>query len=239
MALNSADANRRRHSMVRWTAGLGAVTAEALARRETISLAAARGRLQAAVAAGLLRASRPLRCASTLYTVTPAGLRAVQCELDISCVRPGNARHLIACAAVAAGLEHCYPGHTVSGERELRREEREHRTLLASATIGRGSDGQPLSHRPDLVLWPRVQAVGSLPLAIEVELTVKAQRRLETICLAWARCQLVAGTLYLAAPDVQRPLARAIERTCASSRVIALPLSCVLGASANAIPSEA
>lgn len=238
MALNSA-ANRRRHSMVRWTAGLGAVTAEALAHREAISLPAARGRLHAAVAAGLLIASRPLHGASTLYTVTPAGLRAVQCELDICRVRPGNARHLIACATVAAGLERCYPHHTVSGERQLRREEREHRTLLASATIGRDSDGEPLSHRPDLVLWPRFHAAGSLPLAIEVELTVKAQRRLETICLAWARCQLVAGTLYMAAPEVQRPLARAIERTCAGSRVIALPLACVPGAFADAIPSDA
>ncbi len=68
---------------------------------------------------------------------------------------------------------------------------------------------------------------------------MKAQRRLEAICRAWARCETIAGVLYLASPQVQRPLDRAIERARARSRVIALPLSALPGPAAQAIPSAA
>src|SRR5205807_7406762 len=137
--------------------------------RSEITPAAARGRLQAAVAEGLLAAVRPLHRRPALYTVTSEGMKAAgQRGLDPCRVSPGNARHLIACAAAAAGLERCYPEHRVRGERELRREEREHGARLASAALGRGPDGQPRLHRPDLVLWPR-QGDGGLPIAVEVE----------------------------------------------------------------------
>lgn len=227
----------QRLSMIRWTAGLGAVTATALSHRERISLPAARGRLQAAVAAGLLSSERPLHRAPALYAITPAGRRAAGTRLERCRITPGNASHLIACAEAAAGLERCYPQHAVGGERELRCRERDHGARLASAMLGRGPHGAPLLHRPDLVLWPREDLPGELPLAVEVELTVKAPRRLEAICRAWARCDLVAGVLYLAAPQVERPLQRAIERTRAGSRVLAVPLSCVPGPAGDAIPS--
>lgn len=225
--------------MIRWTAGLGAVTAEALAHHQEISLASGRGRLQAAVAQQLLAAQRPLHCAPALYSVTPAGMRAAGGDLDPCRVTPSNARHLIACAAAAAGLARCYPDHLVGGERDLRRQERDHGRRLASALLGRGPDGQPLLHRPDLVLWPAKTPARSLPLAVEVELTVKAARRLEGICRAWARCDLIAGVLYLAAPEVERPLQRAIERARAHERVIAVPLGCLPGPVGNAIPTAA
>jgi hypothetical protein len=83
-------------------------------------------------------------------------------------------------------------------------------------------------YRPDLVLWPKDSADG-LPVAVEVELTRKAPRRLASICRAWARCRCVAGVIYLAAPDVLRPLARAIEQAHAGERVIALPLDALSG----------
>jgi hypothetical protein len=245
--LRDGEARRRsprpvheeRLATVRWVAGLGAVTAEALAYRDEISLAAARGRLQAALAAGLLASVRPLRAWPALYTVTSAGMRATDCSLATCNVSPGNARHLVACAAAAAAMKRCYPEHEVSGERELRREEAEHGCRLASASLRAGSAGEALLHRPDLVLWPTACTSGSLPLAVEVELTVKAQRRLEAICRAWARCDLIAGVLYLAAPQVERPLRRAIERAQAQSRVIALPLSAIPGPVWQAIPSAA
>jgi hypothetical protein len=230
---------QERLATIRWVAGLGAVTAEALAHRDGVSPAAARGRLQAAVRRRLLAGTRPLQGQSTLYTATSAGMRAAGCNLEICRVSPSNARHLIACAAVAASLGRCYPGHEVSGERELRRQEAEHGRRLASALLGRGRAGELLLHRPDLVLWRRSPGHSSLPLAVEVELTVKAQRRLEAICRAWARCETIAGVLYLAAPQVQRPLHRAIERACAQSRVIVLPLSSLPGSVAQAIPSAA
>jgi hypothetical protein len=166
-------------------------------------------------------------------------MRVAGCDLDACRVTPSNARHLAACATVAAGLARCYPDHVVGGERDLRRQERDHGARLASALFGAGPDGRSLLHRPDLVLWPARMSAGSLPLAVEVELTVKAPRRLEGICRAWARCDLTAGVLYLVAPEVERPLQRAIERAQAHSSVIALPLGCVPGPVGKAIPSAA
>jgi hypothetical protein len=140
-------------------------------------------------------------------------------------VSPSNALHLIECAGVAAALERCYPDHRVQGERELRRDEREQRRALASAELGVGPDGVSLAHRPDLVLWPEEDAdPPALPVAVEVELTVKAPRRLADICRAWARARCVAGVLYLAPADVQGAVQRAIDRAHADERVVVVPL---------------
>jgi hypothetical protein len=59
---------------------------------------------------------------------------------------------------------------------------------------------------------------------VEVELAVKAPRRLAAICRAWARCREVAGVLYLAAPAAERALTRAIVDGDASPRVLVVPL---------------
>jgi hypothetical protein len=66
-------------------------------------------------------------------------------------------------------------------------------------------------------------------VAVEVELAVKAPRRLAAICRAWARCREVAGVLYLAAPGAERALARAIADSDAAARVLALPLDALVG----------
>jgi hypothetical protein len=148
-------------------------------------------------------------------------------------VSPSNANHLIACAAVAAALERCYPHHRVVGERELRRDEREHGRPLASAQLGALHGGDGLLHRPDLVLWP-TDPDGGLPVAVEVELTVKASRRLVAICRGWARCRTVEGVLYLAPKDVERALARAVAQAQAHERVAVVPLDALPGIKALA-----
>ena len=204
--------------LVHWTASLGAVTAEALALRMDLTLASARGRLSAAVRRGLLARRRLLVDAPTLYTITRAGLRACGAYgIDPCRLSAGGAHHAIICAEVAAGLERCYPDHRLSGERELRRDERDLGRPLASASLA--SDRL---HYPNLVLWPC--ATGKLPVAVEVELTIKAPRRLANICRAWARCPTVSGVLYLAPNHVERALVRAIERAHAQERVVVLPL---------------
>ncbi len=235
-----------RLAMLRWTVRLGAVTAEALARREGRALASARARLLAAERAGLLCSRRVLAGEPALYTVTRAGLRASGLRGFEPChVSVANAPHAIACAGVAAALERAYPDHLVMGERELRREERESGTQLASAYLGHGPDGAPLLHRPDIVLWPDGPPE-QLPVAVEVELTVKAPRRLADICRAWARCRCVAGTLYLVAPEVRRPLARAIDRAQAGERIVVVSLDALVGAdepaqapAASTVPADA
>jgi hypothetical protein len=219
--------------IVRWTASLGAVTAEALARRLDVSLASARARLLAAQRRELLSRECPLSGQPTLFAATRTGLRLCEVRGIQACkVKASSAHHLIMCAAVAAALERCYPGHRVTGERELRRDERELGRPLASARLGGAHTTDSGSHRPDLVLWPNARYGGLLPVAVEVELTIKGSRRLTDICRAWARCRLVAGVLYLASEEVERPLSRAIAEARASEQVVALPLGSLSGVGA-------
>jgi hypothetical protein len=233
----TAKPSSERVALLRWTARMGAVTAEALAYSQSTTVASARGRLQAAERAGLLLRRRPLAERPALYTLTRAGVHTSGLRgLDPCRVSAANAQHMIVCVAVAASLERCYLDHRVLGEPELRRDERELSAPLASARVGIGLHGAPLLHRPDLVLWPNESEDG-LPVAVEVELTIKAPRRLTDICLAWARCRAVAGVLYVAPPDVERALRRAVDRSNAHERIVvvgfdALPLK-------SFVPSDA
>jgi hypothetical protein len=225
-----------RVALLAWTARMGAVTAEALARREQASVASARARLLAAERDGLLSRGRPLSGQPALYAVTRAGLRVAGIRgLEPCRISPANARHAIVCAEVAVALELAYPEQEVLGERELRREEHECSSALASAILAIAVDGGPLLHRPDLVLRSRA---GALPVAVEVELTVKAPRRLLAICRAWARSHSVAGVLYVAAPEVRRPLQRAIAGAAAGERVAVLALSALLAPEQSGRPPQ-
>ncbi len=207
-----------RAAILNWTACMGAVTAEAVADHVGTSIGVARGRLQAAARNRLLVYRRPLAGRPALYTITAAGGRVCGVQgLDPCRVTASNARHLIECARVAAALGAATPTIALEARRELRRDEREHGRELASVRIGGMASAAPLVHRPDLILWP---ACPGMPVAVEVELTVKAPRRLADICRAWARCRCVAGVLYLASPEVEAPLARAIERAHAGDRVL-------------------
>ncbi len=239
MVQSASARSPERVAILQWTARLGAVTAEALAERQGTTVASARARLIAAERDRLLTRMRPLAEQPALYTITRAGLRASGVRgLDPCRLSPANAAHAIACAAAAAALERCYPGHRVLGERELRRDEREHGGQLASARLGVAPDGGPQLHRPDLVLWPN-EAEHGLPVAVEVELTIKAPRRLREICRAWARCRCVAGVLYLAPPDVERAIGRAIDKANAGERVVVVPLEALAqSAQARGRPRE-
>jgi hypothetical protein len=214
--------------IVRWTASLGAITYEALALRLCTTPASARARLTVVHRRGLLSRERPLAGRPALFTATRAGLRACGARgIDPCSVAAHGARHLMVCATAAAALERCYPDHRLVGERELRRDEREHGRPLASAQLGALHGGERRLHRPDLVLWPLRE--GRLPVAVEVELTVKAPRRLFEICRAWGRCRTVAGVLYLVSADVERALSRAVSETHTTERVIVVRLSALAG----------
>jgi hypothetical protein len=202
-----------RRELLRWAAGLGAVTAEALAAREHEPRpASARGRLVAARRAGLMEEWRPLR-GTVLYTVTRAGVRAG----GIAGVAPVRvsaavAAHAAECCAAAVALEASYgDAYAVLGEPAMR-------------AIGVGFASAPggRSHRPDLLLLPR--AGDELPIAVEIELTVKSPRRLATICRDWARERGVAGAIYMTPPEVDAHLRRAIHRSGAGDRIAVLGL---------------
>jgi hypothetical protein len=211
--------------LLSWTARVGAVTAEALARLDCTSIPSARARLGGATRRGLLVRHRLLVDRASLYTVTRAGLRvAGWAGLDPVRISASNFAHTLACAHVAVALRKRYPGHLVTGEHELRRQERVSGGPVASAVLVHAGAARPLLHRPDLVL----QAAGSPmspPIAVEVELTLKSPHRLAQICRAWARSRAVAGVIYLAPPHVERALERAIATAQAGERVLVVPLA--------------
>lgn len=232
MVHESSILSREGTDILRWAARVGAVTAEALAEVQGSPLASARAQLAVAERRGLLVGQRPLAAYPRLYTLTRAGLRHCgERGLEPCRVSVSRALHLVTCAMVAARLERRYPCTRVMGEYELRRDERAQGRALASARLRIAPGGHPLLHRPDLVLWPTASkgssatGVDGLPVAVEVELTVKAPRRLREIVAAWARCRLVSGVIYVATPEVEHALARALDRAQASAQVTVVPLA--------------
>jgi len=77
------------------------------------------------------------------------------------------------------------------------------------------SGGRPALHRPDLVLLSSAGGV----VAVEVELSIKAPRRLEPICREWARARHVDATVYLAEGAVARAVARAVRDVSADEQI--------------------
>jgi hypothetical protein len=225
-------------AVLRWTAGIGAITAEALACIKEVGIASARARLGSAAREQLLRRHRLLTDAPTLYCVTGAGLAATGIDGLGPCrVSAANCRHLAVCANAAAELQRRYPDQLLSGERELRLHERRAGAPVASAIMRAGGVHGAMLHRPDLVLWPREGGHG-FPVAVEIELTIKSPRRLEAICRAWSRSRLVAGVVYFAPLDVQRALHRAIDRAQAQAQIAVLALDTLPLAAAVHAPTE-
>lgn len=225
MTIQCKSIGAERLEILRWIASLGAVTAEALALRQAVSLASARGRLSALCRRGLLKRTRPLSECPALFSLTAAGARAAGLPgLAPARVGASSASHLIVCALAAASLERCYPDRRVIGERELRSAERACGHPLASARLAGRYAGCSGLHRPDLVLAPLAPEDRALPVAVEVELTVKAPRRLCEICRAWARCSQVAGIVYLVSGRAQPAVARAVAAAAAGERIAVVRL---------------
>ena len=61
-------------------------------------------------------------------------------------------------------------------------------------------------------------------MAVEVELSVKAPRRLSVICRGYARARHIERVYYLAAPAAARAVARAVGNVRAQERVMVLAL---------------
>jgi hypothetical protein len=226
--------------LIRWVARIGAVTGEALARRDGCSVPSARGRLVAGARAGLLCSHRPLARQPALFALTRQGSRF--CGLPgvtPARVSPATAVHAIACASVAATLERAYPDHRLVGERELLGAAGDQAATLAGDASRAVARIGGVGHRPDLVLLPDASST-ELPTAVEVELTAKSPSRLQAICRAWARARCVAGVLYVVAPEAQSPVSRAVAAAGAQQWISVVPLDAPAGALPRARePSQA
>jgi hypothetical protein len=227
--------------MIAWADVLGAITAEALAEREKLSIDVARKCLDEAVELGFLDRHSVLVGHSDLYAATAAGRQLAHKHADAggySCpqgmrkarVSIKQARHTIARASVVAALERRYPDHRVISERELHREESQRGRRLASVEVRRR--GETEAHFPDAVIWPPSSSgePPPLPIAVEVELTAKWREELTAICRAFARCHRIKAVVYYTdTAKVEENLFDAIEELKAEEMIVVNPLSEIVG----------
>jgi hypothetical protein len=212
----------RDRSVVAWVAVIGAVSAQDVMARFGVGRTVGYRRLAALVDHGLLVRVRLVYGQPALYVATSEGVAwAGLGELDPARVGWATVRHWALCARLAVVLER-REGFEVWGEPRLRAAERQAGHAVASAQRGTLPDGRPRLRRPDLVLFPRNGA--GLPVAVEVELSVKAAGRLEAICRAWARCRLVSQVRYYAPPQVARAVSRAVSAVHARDAIQVLSL---------------
>jgi hypothetical protein len=210
----------RDREITRWIAGLGAAGAEHVALRFGVGRSQTYHRLHGLVAGGLLREHRLLHARPTLYAASAEGLRWTGLQrLGVQRVGAGAFEHAAEVARVAAELHRALDGVEILSERLIRALEAESGELLASVRLGELPGGRVALHRPDLAL--RLQ---SDVVAIEVELSAKAPRRLEAICRGWARARHLAHVYYLAPPNVARAVEGVIARVWAADRINVLPL---------------
>ena len=205
-------------AILSWLASVGASGVADVAAACGLGERAVQAKLRTTERDGLTRQVRLLHDAPALHLLTRSGLRAVgRPELGPVAVSAAGAAHQHAVARVAAALarEH----GAIHGERELRALERAEGRAIASAELGYTAAGSTALHRPDLVCFE-----GPRPVAIEVELTVKAPRRLRAIVRAWARSRLVAGVVYYASPHAARAVAAARRSEQAEDLVVVLAL---------------
>ncbi len=226
----------RRAATIAWATALGPITAQALAERDDVTLLAAREQLDGAVELELMEKHAVLVGYPDLYTVTIAGRRLARElagaggyiypeGLRTAGVNIREARHMIACAGVIAALERRYPDHRIIGERVLQLDERTQKRRLASVQIRR--HGQMRSHVPDVVIWPpgTPGEPPPLPIAVEVELTLKSNEEITAICRAWARCRYVEAVLYyVETTNMAEKLLDTIERLKVEEIIVVNPL---------------
>jgi hypothetical protein len=123
-------------------------------------------------------------------------------------IAPSQVDHWLGCADAALWAEARWGDAAVLSERELRFAELEADRPIGSAPVGELPSGRPLLHRPDLLV-----SDGDRGIAIEVELTPKAPRRLEQLLRSWRRARDVERVVYLVPPGaVKRAVLRARQR---------------------------
>ena len=128
---------------------------------------------------------------------------------------------MIASAALATEVEPRLDGQTLLSDREHRAAENAASEPIASAIIGRQSDGRERLHRPDFAL---ITQDGHQVTAVEVELTLKNRTRLERILRGYLRNQNVSVVRYHAAPPIAEAVRRAARAVGADAIVELAPL---------------
>jgi hypothetical protein len=218
----SANGRRsREREVVAWIGRMGAVELGHIRRRFGVGRSVAYALVRRLVEAGLLERVATLPGDPTLIRATLNGLRYVHLPLPLAKVSAYQSDHWAACSSVALWAEERFGRDAVISERELRRLEAESERPIGSCVIGEHRNGHELLHRPDLLVTDN----GS-PIAIEVELTPKAPRRLEAIVRGFRRARHLERTIYVVGDgSTRRAVERAVEKVRAGERVVVHDLS--------------
>jgi hypothetical protein len=164
-------------------------------------------RVATCVEAGLLERLELIRSEPGLLRATREGLRYAGLGLPVAVVSPGSVDHWLRCASTAQLLGRHFGHDRVLTEREIRFTEQLEERPIASAEVGTLPNGAPRMHRADLAVLAEAGTI-----AVEVELTPKTPRRLQTLIRAW-RYEVAGGKVkevhYHCAPGQTR---KAVER---------------------------
>jgi hypothetical protein len=205
--------------IVGWIGRLGAAGAEHAMARFGMGRSWAYSCLSRLVADGLLDQKQLLYRRPGLYVATAEGLRWCGLQrLGVHRLSVGGFEHARQVATAAVAVHHGLPGWTLLSEREIRVLESECPEPVVSAKLGELPGGRPALHRPDLALISPEHRV----LAVEVELSVKAPRRLQAICRGYARARHISHVYYLAAPAPARAVNRGVKETRSEDRITVL-----------------
>jgi hypothetical protein len=207
--------------IVDWIGRIGAAGAEHVMARFDMGRSWCYARLRILVADGLLVQRTLLYRQPGLYLATAEGLRWQGLQrLGVYRVGPGGFQHAREVASTAVAIHRGLPAWAVWSERQIRAAESDRGEAVVSAKLGELPGGRPALHRPDLALI----SPASRLLAVEVELSVKAPRRLAAICRGYARARHIDHVYYLLAPPAARALRRAVAETRAQDRISDLAL---------------
>jgi hypothetical protein len=207
-ALFTAAASRD-EELVRFLGRHGVASVAHVMHEFEIGRTAAYRLAAACVERGLIERDDSLRREPSVLYATREGLRWAGLAYPVAKLSPSLIRHGLRCTSTAQALGREFPG-AVHTERDLCRIERQEGRPIASAKMGTRPDGGPRLHRPDLALVTEAGVI-----AVEVELTAKAPRRLEGIMRAWRRSPWVSGVRYYCEPGATR---RAVERAILATR---------------------
>lgn len=210
-----SGAGHRDRELVRFVGAHGAVAIEHVRIALGLGRTAAYARVANCIEAGLLERSAVLEGEPSVLRATRAGLRYAGQPFKVATLSPALVAHSLRCASMALLLaEEFWPCEVLS-ERELVAVEQIEERPVFSAKLGQLESGAPRLHRPDLAI-----ATGDAPIAIEVELSAKAPRRLEGLMRAWRRASWVGEVRYYCEPGItRRAVERAIEKARAGERV--------------------
>jgi hypothetical protein len=203
--------------IVGWIGRLGAAGAEHVMGRFGMGRSWAYHRLGTLVTDGILELRPVLYRQPGMYVATREGLRWCGLQgLGLFRVSPSGFVHAWELARVAVALHWALEGWHMLSDREIRARESYLGELVASAKAGEtaGYTGVHLA-----VISPEGRTV-----VVEVELSIKAPRRLQAICRGWARARHISQVYYLAAPAPARAVSRAVQQTRSQDRITVLPL---------------